>query len=156
MFQSLEYPYGVLYLLMVFVLLVVYIFFLFSLQKTLELIDISSRTMHPAQVWLALIPIFSFIWEFIMVSRISDSIRNESNRLHIPLEEPKPAYRIGLTMAILSVCGIVPGIDVIASLASAVAMIFYWKKVIWYKKLILANQDNFLFDAEREAAGIVE
>ncbi|MGN6439669.1 MAG: hypothetical protein ACTHMM_24290 [Agriterribacter sp.] len=145
-------------LIVVFVLgaLALFIFFLLTLQRTLEAIDISSRTMNPGTVWLTLIPIFSLIWQFIMVTRISESIKNECNRLHIPLSEPKPAYSAGITMAVLSLAALIPEIGTFISLLSIVAMIIYWRKVNTYKNLILANRDNFLLDAEREAAGIVE
>ncbi|MGN6491134.1 MAG: hypothetical protein ACTHLE_03990 [Agriterribacter sp.] len=145
-------------LIVVFVLgaLALFIFFLLTLQRTLEAIDISSRTMRPGLVWLTLIPLFSLIWQFIMVTRISESIKNECDRLHIPPAEPKPTYSAGITMAVLSLAALIPAIGTFISLLSIVAMIIYWRKVNSYKNLILANRDNFLFDAEREAAGIVD
>lgn len=143
-------------LLFVLGALALYIFFLLTLQKTLEAIDTSSRTMRPGLVWLTLIPFFSFIWEFIMVTRISESIKNECKRLHIPPDETRPTYNSGITMAVLSLAGIIPTIGTFISFLSIIAMIIYWRKVNTYKNLILANKDNFILDAEREAAGIVE
>ncbi|MBX2920974.1 MAG: hypothetical protein KF746_02190 [Chitinophagaceae bacterium] len=125
--------------------------FLLTLYRTLDAVDPASRTMPPGQIWLLLIPVFSSIWIFIVVIRIADSIKNEYARLNIPLPEPRPAYSVGLAMAILALCGIIPLLGTLASLGSIVCWIVYWVKVNSYKNLIIANRDNFLLDAEREA-----
>ena len=139
------------FILIILALLSVYIFFLITLQRTLETIDISRRTKEPGHVWFMLIPLFNMVWQFIMVNHITDSIRNECNRLNIPVQEARPAYGIGITMCALSVCGLIPVIGYLASFAGIIAMIIYWRKVNTYKNLIIANRDNFLLDAEREA-----
>lgn len=128
------------------------IFFLVTLQKTLHAISIENRLMQPGQVWLLLIPIFNIVWIFITVNRIADSIKNECSRLSIPATESRPTYGIGLVMCILWICGFIPVVGMIASLAGLICWIIYWVKVNEYKNLIIANRNNFLLDIEREAA----
>lgn len=141
----------IIFFLIILALLSVYIFFLLTLQRALEAIDISSRTVNPGQVWFMLIPLFNFAWQFILVGHIADSVKNECNRLNIPIEEARPAYGIGITMCILSICGIIPFLGALASFANIISMIIYWRKINAYKNLIIANRDNFLLDVEREA-----
>ena len=125
------------------------IFYLITLQKTLEAISPANRRMPPNQVWLLLIPLFNYIWQFFTVSNISDSIKAECIRLNIPVSEQRPTYNIGLTKNILSICAVIPLFGVLASLASIVCWIIYWVKVNEYKNLIIANKDNDILDAEQ-------
>ena len=122
------------------------IFFLLTLQKTLNVISVENRKMAPSNVWLMLIPLFNIIWQFIMVSKIADSITWECMKLNIPVKETKPTYSSGLTWNILSVCSFIP----IVPLVSLVFWIVYWTKVNQYKKLIINNKDNFMLDAEKQ------
>jgi hypothetical protein len=126
--------------------LVPYIFFLLTLQNTLNAISYENRKMPPANVWLMFIPLFNIVWQFIMVNNIADSIKAECARLYIPVKESRPTSGIGLAWNISSVCFFVP----FAPLGSLVLWIIYWVKINEYKNLIIANKDNFLLDAERE------
>lgn len=125
------------------------IFYLITLQKTLEAIIPANRRMPPGQVWLLLIPLFNYIWQFFAVSNIADSIKAECERLNIPVSEERPTYNIGLAKNILSLCVLIPFLGGLASLAFIVCWIIYWVKVNEYKKLIDANKDNDILDAEQ-------
>lgn len=125
------------------------IFYLITLQKTLEAIIPENRKMPPGQVWLLLIPLFNLIWQFIAVNKIAESIKAECERLHVPVNEDKPTYNIGTAKNILGFGGFVPAIGVVLNLAAVVCWIIYWVKVNEYKNLIIANKDNALLDAER-------
>ncbi|MDQ6889597.1 MAG: hypothetical protein M3Z56_04905 [Bacteroidota bacterium] len=126
--------------------LVPLIFFLITLQKTMTIISIENRKMNPSHVWFMLIPIFNIVWQFIMVSRIAESIGEECIRLHISDKNAKPTYRIGLTW---NICNLITFIPIIGALAALISWIAYWVKVNEFKNLMLANKDNFLLDAER-------
>lgn len=126
-------------------LIVPYVFFLLTLQNTLNAISTENRRMPPSNVWLMFIPLFNLVWQFIMVDHIANSIKAECERLSIASNEKKPTYGIGLAWNICSVCFFIP----FAPLASLVLWIIYWVKVNEYKNLIIANKDNFLLDAER-------
>lgn len=115
--------------------LVVAIFFLLTLQKTLQRCAPESRTMEPGQVWLMLIPLFNIVWQFIVVQRISASLANEYRRRNIPIE-PEPGKMIGLAYCILGVCGIIPILGILASIACLVCWIIYWVKIGGYSENI--------------------
>jgi hypothetical protein len=130
-------------------LLVLGILYLVALQKALDAVSDENRKMPSGQVWLLLIPLFNMVWAFIVVARIADSFRDEFSRLNIDYNEPRPTYNIGLAKCILSVCGIVPFLGYLASFASLICWIIYWVKVNECRKLIEANQNNMMLDAER-------
>ena len=142
-------------------ILIPFVFYLFTLQRTLEAIAIESRKMAPGHVWFLFIPFFNIVWQFMMTARIADSIRDECIRLQIPLSESRPTFALGLVMTILYIVSIpinnvsaAPMLGVLFSLAALVCWIVYWVKVNNYRKLIIANRDNFLLDIEKETASL--
>lgn len=117
----------------VILILVPYVLFLLTLQKTLQIISPENRKM-PGNVWLMFIPLFNIVWPFIMVSRIADSIGDECLRLNIPVRAQRPTYNIGLTYSILSITsGFIP---LIGALAAITTWVMYWTKVNEYKKIV--------------------
>ncbi len=136
-------------LILVLLFIIPVIFYLITLQKTLEAIIPENRKMPPGQVWLLLIPLFNYIWQFFTVSNIADSIKAECNRLNIPCNEDRPTYNIGLAKNILALCGIIPVVGLLFTLGFIVCWIIYWVKVNEYKNLIIANRDNDILDAEK-------
>ena len=131
----------------ILLIIIPYILFLLTLQKTLNVISPENRKMPPGNVWLMFIPIFNIFWQFIMAGRIADSIRDECIRLNISVKEERPTYNIGLTYCICSIAGFIP---ILGPLAALVTWVLYWIKVYEFKKFIIANKDNFLLDAERQ------
>jgi hypothetical protein len=136
-------------LVVLIMVLVVVIFYLLTLQRTFDAISPENRLMPSGQVWLLLIPVFNWVWQFIVVSKLSDSIRLECARLNIATSEERPTYNIGLAKNILSFGGLIPVVGNYLSIVSTVCWIIYWTKVSAYKKLILSNQNNFLLDVEQ-------
>ena len=130
------------------------IFFLIAQQNTLKSIRPYNRKMQPGEVWLQLIPVFNLVWQFIVVGRISDSIRNEINDRNLNsflgIADPvfandltrRPTYDIGLTFCILSLCGCIPLLGGIASFAGIVCWIIYWTQIVSYKNKFLKNPLN--------------
>lgn len=130
---------------------VVMIFFLIAQQNTLKAIKPQNRRMQPGEVWLQLIPLFHLVWQFIVVARISDSIRNEINdrtvNSFLGIADPvfandltrRPTYDMGLTFCILSLCGCIPLLGGIASLAGFVCWIIYWTQIVAYKNKFVNN-----------------
>lgn len=146
-------------LVVLLLLLIPGIFYLITLQNTLKAISPESRMMAPSNVWLLFIPLFNIVYYFIVVARMADSIRNECIRLNIPLQEERPTYTLGLIMlityiasTILNYTSLFGPFNGLGSIVCIVLWIIYWVKVNNYKKLIIANRDNFMFDAEKELA----
>src|SRR6186713_2300402 len=110
-------------LLIVFVVvlfLIPMIFFLIAQQNTLRAVSTHNRKMQPGEVWLQLIPLFGMVWKFIVVNRISQSIRaeindrnsnsflGEANPVFANDMVPLPTYSIGIAYCILGLCGFIP------------------------------------------------
>ena len=121
------------------------IFFLITQQNTLKAIQPENRTMSPGEVWLQLIPLFGIVWQFFVVTRISDSLQREFNSWandttfraqsndSISLSYSRPTYGVGLAMCICNCCIIVPCLGYLASLAAFVLWIIYWVQLAEFK-----------------------
>lgn len=107
------------------------VFFCRTLQRCLNRCSPQSRTMAPGQVWLLLIPLFSLLWQFVVVSRIASSLANEFNRRKM-IKDPAPGKSLGLAFCILFVCGLIPIISIFACMAGMVCGILYWIKIAKY------------------------
>ncbi|HMU10514.1 MAG TPA: hypothetical protein PKC54_10935 [Ferruginibacter sp.] len=151
MFETYENVAGssMLVLVMLGLLLLPTIFYFLSLQRALEAVSEQNRQMPPGQVWLSLIPLFNFVWMFFVVNKIAESFALECYRLNIPTTEMKPTQGIGNAKNILRLCSFIPILGLLASLGFVVCWILHWIKVNEYRKLIIANRDNFTLDAEK-------
>lgn len=125
------------------------IFFLIVQQNTLKAVSPENRKMRPAQVWLQLIPFFGIVWQFIVVVRISDSIRNEllsrareDSVLGVSEEQlnstvsRRPTHDIGISFCALFICSLVPFIGAIAAMGGLVCWIIYWGQLARYKAIM--------------------
>lgn len=59
------------------VYLLIRILFLRMLHRCLSRIHPRNRRMQPAMVWLDLVPLFNYVWGFIIVNRVADSLDDE-------------------------------------------------------------------------------
>jgi len=134
------------------IVLVPAIFYLRTLQRALAQCSQESRTMDPGSVWLLLIPLFNIVWQFLVVVNISKSLRNEFVRRNLAAAEMEPGKAIGLAMCILEVCGIIPILRIVASVAAVVCWIIYWVKISGYSKKLLKG--NIEFGATAGGAGL--
>lgn len=120
------------------------IFYLVTLQSTLQIISRQNRKMASANVWLLLIPIFAIIYQFLVVIRMSDSIRAEADSRGLHIAESKPGFTIGLAMCFLSGSFFIPFLAPYAGLASFVLWVIYWVKISSYKKILLHGNQTFM------------
>ncbi len=115
------------------------IFYLITLQKTMNAIRPEFRKMPSGQVWLELIPLFGMVWQFFNVINVSDSLKREFDARGIPTAEPRPAYPIGLTFCILFCCSVVPILGGLAAIGGLVCWIIFWVKIANYKAQLEQN-----------------
>lgn len=111
-------------------------FFLLTLQKALKLCSIESRKTSPGSVWFLLIPLFNLVWQFILVSRISESLHNEFTKRNI-LEDPHPGKSIGIAYCVLGVCSIIPFIGILTFIPALICWIIYWVKIAGYSNKLI-------------------
>jgi hypothetical protein len=130
----------ILFIMLFGILLLPLILYLLTLQKTLNLVRPENRHMEPGLVWLALIPIFSIIWNFFIVTKVAESLRLEFKQRNIPTGAEKPGYTIGLAYCILVCCTIIPVLGLLTSIAGLVCWIIYWVKISGYKAELEATR----------------
>lgn len=118
------------------------IFYLLTLQKTLNEVSPQNQKLPPGQVWLILIPLFGLVWSFIVVNRMADSLKAEFISRGIQQSEDRPGYSIGLTYCILYCCSIIPFLGGLAALGGLVCWIIYWVKIAGYKTQLQQTKTN--------------
>ena len=115
-------------LLLIGVFLLPMILYLRSLQKALNRCSAEARTLSPKLVWLALIPIFNFVWHFVLVIHLSRSLYNEFRRRDIDVKQ-NPGLSLGLAMCILYLLSVIPYVYIVTSPAAIICWIIYWRKI---------------------------
>jgi hypothetical protein len=139
-------------IIFLFAFLVPVIFFLITQQNILRIIQPQNRTMQPGEVWLQLVPLFNLVWQFVVITKISESIRRElasentfsfeqqnNSYANSSYGQSKPTYGIGIAFCILGCCSILPVLAPFASIASLICWIIYWVQLAEYKKKIQAK-----------------
>jgi uncharacterized membrane protein YhaH (DUF805 family) len=127
----------------VLIALAIQIFFLLTLSRLLQRVHPRNRLMEPGQVWLNLIPCFNLVWRFITVNRIHESLRSEFYDLREEERGEDYGKQIGTAWLILELCGFIPYIGTLFSIAGLVCFILYWVKMHGYsQKLKMLGADE--------------
>jgi len=116
------------------------IFFLLTLQNTLNAVSFENRKMEPGLVWLSLIPLFGMVWQFIVVDRMAGSLQAEFAKRGMATEEARPGNSIGLAYCILFCCSLIPFLGYVTSIAGLICWIIYWIRISDYKNRLLAGR----------------
>jgi hypothetical protein len=143
--------------LLLIVAILIAVFYLLTLQKALSRVSRRNRLMEPGMVWLSLIPLFNIVWNFFIVTRIPDSLRNEF-RDRGQDDGSDYGKGIGLTNAIIGVASIPLSvmrnvseaakqleltmvfalIEGVLGLVSLVLFIIFWVRIAGYSKQLAA------------------
>ena len=115
------------------------IFYLLTIQNTLYAISSENRKMQPGQVWLSLIPLFGLVWQFIIVNRLADSLKDEFVSKNIKIDEERPGIGIGLAYCILFACSVIPFVGFVTVIGGLICWIIYWSKINDYKIKLKQN-----------------
>ena len=111
--------------------LVVFILYLITLMNTLNAISPQHRRLTPGLVFLLLIPLFNLVWNFIVVTKIRDSLQAEFAARN--LQGTGFGFGIGIAMCILYIVCIIPLINLLAAPAALVCWIIYWVQIAGFK-----------------------
>jgi len=124
------------FLFVVFLVLLIFIFYLLTLQNALKKVSSQNRTVEPGNVWLMLIPLVNVIYPFILYPKISESLKNEFESRNMP-QSGDYGKLVGLLFAICGPLGIItnfiPPLSIIVSLANLVLFIVYWVQIAGFK-----------------------
>ena len=138
------------------------ILFLVEQQRTLKAISPANREMSPGEVWFQLIPVFNLYWQFVVVTRIADSLLKEQTFLEsqddsilgVPDYDAveaignRPTYKIGMawcTLVLLNVMvtrlqwgpfdyPLIPGLVLVSAM---ICWIVYWVGLVNNRRRIL-------------------
>lgn len=136
---GMHYPFfGFFFFAVAAVFLVVGVFYILTLRRALLLCAPQNRAANPDSAWLLLIPLFNLIWQFILYPRISASLEREFRQRGLPIERD-PARSLGLTLAILHACSLIPLVNLFTGIAALVCFILYWTKISGYARQLEAN-----------------
>lgn len=147
---------GSLQILLLLAFLIPAILFLLAQQNTLKAIRIENRHMPPGQVWLQLIPLFNFIWQFVVVIKIADSIKKEiasrqddsilgfADMTAVEQADKRPTFMIGMAWCTLIVVGSILNFNhfrtfpiiwlgLLCSFAGMTCWIIYWIQLAGHK-----------------------
>ena len=116
--------------------LIVAIFYILTLSRALQKCSPQSRTMQPGMVWLLLIPLFNLVWQFFVVTAMSNSLGNEFRLRGMMGAPPEPGKQVGMGMCVCSVCGLIPYVGFVAGLANIVLWIMYWVKMAEFSRML--------------------
>lgn len=116
------------------------IFYLLTLGNALKKCALASRTMRPWKVWLTPIPVFGFVWHFVVVMNIAKSLGNEFARLGIACPEPTLGRNIGLAACACNCFIFIPFLGALAGIAGFVLWIAYWVRIANYSRILDAHQ----------------
>ena len=122
------------------VAIAVQIMFLLSVSRCLQQVSPRNRQMEPGQVWLALIPIFGFVWIIIMVIRVADSLKDEYYDRGM-----RGDGDFGKTLGIVYIVS-----SVICGPVGLVCWIMYWVKIAGYTKELQARGRRASHDEDDE------
>ena len=121
------------------------VFYLLNLQNLLKEIDPKNREVEPGNVWLMFIPFFNWIYPFILYPKIADSVKAEyASRGLAP--QGDFGRSLGITMPILGLCGIIPFLGYLASLANLVLFIIFWVKMAGFKNQLRSSKSMDVID----------
>lgn len=129
-----------------------------TIRTTLLLVKEENRLMSPGQAFLVALPLFNIYWNFMVVTRLRDSLNNEFFDRKVAVEE-NPTQKEGNIFAwsYLVRNFPLPGfILYIALFANIIGFVMYWVKIVEYKKLLKATghlkfaHDNNIENFERE------
>lgn len=108
------------------------VFWCISLQKALELSDPRLRKMQPANVWLSMIPVFGFAWQFIAVMAVAKTLRDEFTRRGVLTREPLPGQNSGITASVLFCLVIAPSFGLLLAVISNIPRLIHRAKIEAY------------------------
>ena len=111
------------------------IFYLKTVQATLDVVGKENATLQPTKVWLLLIPFFGLAWHFIIVINLVKSIKAASGAKGVAVKNLTTFYNLGIAMCVLNCLFFVPFLNIFASFASIVCFIIFWIKVAEYKTI---------------------
>ncbi len=120
-------------------LIVLVVFYLKNLQDLLRECDPKNRQVPPGNVWLMFIPVFNYVYGFILYLKISETLKREFEYRNAP-QSGDYLKVLGILMPSLNVAGLlpIPLTKALLGLGGLVIFIIYWVKAAEMKNKLRA------------------
>jgi hypothetical protein len=99
--------------------------------KALSLVKPRNRTMEPGMIFLIFIPLFGIVWQFFIVMRLAESLRNEFEDRNWSTEGEGFGFAMGMTMAIMNLA---------CFPFNLIFLIIHWRQISGYAQLLSGNR----------------
>jgi hypothetical protein len=131
-------------LILIVLFLLVQVFYLLTLYRTLLAIRPEFRKVPPGQAWLGFIPIFHLIWPFIINKKVADSIKADLEDRGLD-EGGDYGKQLGSIYPSLRIAGNIPAIGILFTLGYLVVFIIWWSRLSQsrYKLLSAGNSGGY-------------
>jgi hypothetical protein len=123
--------------------------FLFTLMRCLSRVHVRNRELSPPLVWIGIIPLVNHLWYFVMIPRVSGSLRNEWRYRGWPPPSDDFGHSLGMIYTVGTVVAACcnagsrkagAGLIVfVAYLVLFVIWIVYWVKIAGYSRRLGAG-----------------
>ena len=120
-------------LLLGLAILAVHIFYIITLQSCFATLPEKHRELSPGLVWLLLVPLFNFVWMFMVVLKLSNSFKKAFAERGVTAEVGSCGQGIGLAYCILICCSIIPIVNFVTGPAALICWIIYWTQMAGLK-----------------------
>lgn len=135
----------------VVLLIIMTCYWLRGMQRAMEACHPVSRSTEPGMVWLTLIPVFGFVWQFIASKNTAEALAREYHRRGWHSDEDRPGLELGAVTGVV-VCGVVlvrvifiqdihPGFGFIGSLAIGFCMFRHVERLNAYRERLEREAD---------------
>ena len=116
--------------------LIVLIVWCMTMNKALDQVSKDIRKMEPGAVWLCLIPVFGFFWQFMVTNAVAYGVAEEFRVRFMFPKDSKPGMAMGLTGGILVCCSIIPLGGVGLGLVGLIFLIIQATKIREYNRAL--------------------
>ncbi len=127
------------------IFLLIYISFIKTIIKTIELIAPANRLVQPQEAWYLLIPVFCLIWQFLLAGRLADSLKNEFISRKIALPSKRPTFVSGLVLGINQILMFSPILGGLFSILFFILFASYWIAIKDTKNQLLGIPSKSIF-----------
>lgn len=111
------------------VMLLPRIFYLVSMHRAVAKCDPSARSIPPGLVWLAMVPLLSMVWDFVVVVTVGRSLGSEYSRRNRPLDYSLPGLGLGISFCVVNLLLWIPFINLIAYPVGIILWLLFWVKI---------------------------
>jgi hypothetical protein len=106
------------------------------MNKALDQVSHDLRRMEPNAVWLCLIPLFGFVWQFLVAGAVAEGIAKELLARNMYPKEDKPGYGYALSGCILVCCCIIPFVGVCVAVIGLILLVVHMIKIAEYNSIL--------------------